>query len=89
MPGSYCKTRDIGGLMVQRHLSASKQPVKGNIARIARLICCGRAVKLFTTSIAQRVGNTGRRVAFGRWLLLTAAVAAKKKWFHRHRRFPV
>ncbi|WP_057413124.1 hypothetical protein, partial [Pseudomonas amygdali] len=59
--------------------------IKGDIALVARTIRRRWTIKLFTARIAQRVANTGRRVASGRWLLRTAAIAAKTKWLHRYR----
>nr|WP_259641021.1 hypothetical protein [Pseudomonas syringae group genomosp. 3] len=64
-----------------------EQPIKGDIALVARTIRRRWTIKLFTARIAQRVANTGRRVASGRWLLRTAAIAAKTKWLHRYRIF--
>ncbi|MFA0946096.1 MULTISPECIES: hypothetical protein [Pseudomonas syringae group] len=64
-----------------------EQPIKGDIALVARTIRRRWTIKLFTARLAQRVADTGRRVASGRWLLRTAAIAAKTKWLHRYRVF--
>ncbi|MBP5947888.1 hypothetical protein [Pseudomonas sp. P9(2020)] len=65
-----------------------EQPIRGDIALVARTIRRRWTIKIFMARIAQRVANTGRRVASGRWLLRTTAIAVKTKRFHRHRSFP-
>ena len=84
--GRACGYSDISLAVVK---DALEQPIKGDIALVARTILSRWTVKLFMARIAQRVANTGRRVAPGRWLLHTAAIAAKTKRFHLRVRCPL